>query len=117
MTGADERPWTADLTRLDLLVATGVPRQTIRRRVRRGRWREPLPGVVCRTDGQLTADQWRVAALLHGGDGSALSHASAGEFWASAERTALCTSRSSTVVTSAPPQTLWCINPAGLTNR
>jgi hypothetical protein len=81
VTGTDDRPWIADLARLDALVATGLPRQTVRRRVRRGRWREPLSGVVCRTDGRLTVDQWRVAALLYGSAGSALSHASAGEFW------------------------------------
>lgn len=77
----DDARWTADLAALDRLLAAGFIRQTIRRRVRRGTWQEPLTGVICRTNGLLTPDQWLVAALLYGGDGAALSHATAGEFW------------------------------------
>lgn len=59
----------------------GLGRQTARRRIRRGAWREPLPGVVCRTSGPLSPRQWLVLAGAYGGAGSAVSHGSAGAFW------------------------------------
>lgn len=74
-------PWVLDLALIDDLCAYGAVRQTVRRRVRRNTWQEPLPGVVCRTTGALTTDQWRTAALMYGGPGAALSHQTAGEFW------------------------------------
>ena len=79
---ADENPpWVLDLARMEALEGSGSSRQTIRRRVRRGTWQQPLPGVVCRTTGTLTPDQWRRAALLYAGAAAALSHATAGEYW------------------------------------
>lgn len=73
--------WAFDLALIDDLCPGGTGRQTVRRRIRRGQWQEPAPGVVCRTTGALTADQWRTAALLYAGPGAALSHHTAGEFW------------------------------------
>lgn len=66
---------------MDHLVATGSKRQTVRRRIGRGRWQEPLPSVICRLPGRLGYDQWLAAALLYGGDTAALSHGTAGAFW------------------------------------
>jgi very-short-patch-repair endonuclease len=37
--------------------------------------------VICRTNGNLTADQWRRAAVLYGGPGAVLSHATACGIW------------------------------------
>lgn len=74
-------PWTEDLARLDDLCAAGLVRRTGRRRIRRGLWQEPAPGVVCRTTGTLTAMQWLIAATLYAGAGSAVSHRSAGALW------------------------------------
>lgn len=73
--------WTDDLARLDDLCGQGLVRRTGRRRIQRGHWQEPAPGVVCRTTGSLTAMQWLIAATLYAGEGSAISHRSAGALW------------------------------------
>jgi len=78
--------WTNELATVTGLVTQGLNRQTIRRRVGRGTWLEPLPGVISRVNGTLTADQQLVAALLYGGQSAALSHATAGSFWGLASR-------------------------------
>ena len=59
------------------MVAGGVSAATLRRRIRAGRWVQPLPGVVCRTTGTLTPDQRRLAAILFGGHRAVLSHRTA----------------------------------------
>lgn len=74
-------PWVRDLARIDELGPVGAPRRTARRRVAAKTWQQPLPGVVCRTTGALTREQWQIAALKYAGPGAVLSHASAGEFW------------------------------------
>lgn len=77
-----ERPvpqWLDGLERIDVVLASGFRREALRRFVRIGRWLEPVPGVVCRTNGILTSRQWRRAAMLYGGSGAVLSHDSAGE--------------------------------------
>ena len=73
--------WVVDLADVDQLVASGLKRQTIRRRVQRGTWQEPFPSVVCRTTGALSSYQWLVAATKYAGSGAMVSHASAGEIW------------------------------------
>jgi hypothetical protein len=79
-------PWVRDLATVTALTANGFNRQTIRRRVRRGTWLEPLPGVIWRVTGTLTDEQRLLAALAYGGEGACLSHASAGSFWGLAKR-------------------------------
>ena len=79
-------PWIRDLATVTALTANGLNRQTIRRRVKRGTWLEPLPGVICRVTGTPTDEQRLLAALAYGGDGACLSHASAGSFWGLAKR-------------------------------
>lgn len=74
-------PWLEDLATVDDLLLSGLKRPTVRRRIRVGRWTEPLPGVACRTSGALSRDQWMTAALLYAGDGSMLACATAGSFW------------------------------------
>lgn len=74
-------PWLSDLARIDELGPVGPVRRTARRRVTTGAWQQPLPGLVCRTTGTLTREQWQVAALKYAGAGAVLSHATAGEFW------------------------------------
>lgn len=81
MTGSPPPEWVLDLVTIDQLVASGVKRRTIRARVSAGRWLEPFPGVVCRTNGQLTHDQRLTGALLYAGEGSMLTCATAGSFW------------------------------------
>jgi very-short-patch-repair endonuclease len=66
---------------LEQLYERGLVRQTARRRIKRGAWQEPFPGVVCRTTGTLSPRQRLVAAGAYGGDGAAVSHGSAGAFW------------------------------------
>jgi very-short-patch-repair endonuclease len=78
---SDDGLWTDDLACLERLYGAGLVPQTARRRIKRGAWQEPLPGIACRTTGRLSADQWLVAASLYGGDGTAISHGSAGAFW------------------------------------
>ena len=73
--------WVDDVAAIDDLLAAGVSSQTIRRRLSGGRWQRPTPRVVCRTTGTLTAHQWMLTALAHGGPGAMVSHASAGSFW------------------------------------
>ncbi|MDQ1628634.1 MAG: hypothetical protein QOI54_2378 [Actinomycetota bacterium] len=77
----EPNPWYDDVASVDALVRAGHLRTTVRRRVQRGTWREPAPGVICRTTGPLSDDQRLQAALLYGGPGAALSHATAGRFW------------------------------------
>jgi hypothetical protein len=79
-------PWVCDLATVRALTANGLNRQTIRRRVRRGTWLEPLPGVISRVTGTPTDEQRLLAALAYGGDSACLSHASAGSFWGLAKR-------------------------------
>src|SRR4029078_5020575 len=55
-----EPPWSDDLATLDALVTHGLQRRTVRNRIARGLWLEPLPAVVCRTHGEL-----RDAQILH----------------------------------------------------
>lgn len=76
-----EDGWLDDVAVLERLYDRGIVRQTARRRIKRGTWQEPLPGVVCRTTGVLSSRQWLVAAIAYGGDGAAVSHGSAGTFW------------------------------------
>lgn len=86
MTTARHSPWVCDLATITALTAAGLSRQTIRRRVGRGTWLEPLPGVICRVTGTLSDDQLLLAALAYGGDRAALSHATAGSFWSLVKR-------------------------------
>jgi len=73
--------WVVDIAAVDELVRSGTKRQTIRRRVQRGAWQEPCPGIVCRTTGTLSSYQWLVVATRYGGSGAMVSHGSAGELW------------------------------------
>jgi hypothetical protein len=88
MLAADSEPWCDDLATVDALAASGLSRQTIRRRIRRKQWLEPLPGVVCRTTGTLSDDQRLQAALAYGGAGAAISHATAAAIWGFGSRPA-----------------------------
>ncbi len=74
-------PWNNDLAPQGQVLAAGVSYDTVRRRVRSGRWTEPLPRVICRTTGTLTTHQWRLAALIYAGPGAVLSHATACDIW------------------------------------
>jgi hypothetical protein len=76
--GRDVPLWLDELERLDVLARSGQRRAAVRRLVRIGRWLEPVPGVVCRTNGILSPHQWRRAAVLYGGSGAVLSHETAG---------------------------------------
>lgn len=78
-TGAD--PWSEDLATVAALVASGLRYRTVRRRIRAGWWKQPVPGVVCRTTGTLTPRQRLLAALLYVGADAAVSHASAVAVW------------------------------------
>jgi hypothetical protein len=86
MTTLPRSPWFDDLSTVKALESHGVNRQTIRRRVSRGSWLEPLPGVIARITGALTDDQRLLVALKYGGEGAALSHSTAGSFWSLAAR-------------------------------
>lgn len=88
MTTTRLSPWVCDLATVAALSAEGVNRQTIRRRVSRGTWLEPLPGVISCVTGTLSDDQQLLAALIYGGESAALSHATAGSFWSLASRPA-----------------------------
>ena len=77
----DAACWLADVAAVSDLLSAGVARQTIRRRLSGKRWQQPSPRVVCRTTGTLTAHQWMLVALAHGGPGAMISHATAGAFW------------------------------------
>jgi very-short-patch-repair endonuclease len=59
------------------LAALGVDKDRIRRALRRGRWQEPVPGVVVLHSGPLTRRERHLAALSWAGAGSRLSHTSA----------------------------------------
>src|SRR3954471_7678481 len=74
-------PWCHDLAPQTLVLAAGVSYDTVRRRVRTGRWTEPLPRVIRRTTGTLTTYQWRQAAVMYAGPGAVLSHATACDIW------------------------------------
>lgn len=81
MPTAADLGWVHDLATVDALVAAGVLRRTVRRRITVGRWSEPLPKVVCRTTGALTSDQRLTGAILYAGEGAVLSCGTAGSFW------------------------------------
>ena len=81
MAPEDAACWVDDVAAIDDLLAAGVSRQTIRRRMSGQRWQQPSQWVVCRTTGTLTAHQWLVAAAAHAGPGAMISHATAGAFW------------------------------------
>ncbi len=83
----DSTLWLDDVAALDRLYDAGLVRQTARRRIKRGTWQEPVPGVVCRTTGTLSPRQWLVVASAYGGVEAAISHESAGEFWGYARAT------------------------------
>ena len=76
-----EVTWVRDLATVEDLVAAGVRRRTVRRRITVGTWTEPLPKVVCRTTGVLTYDQRLTSAILYAGEGAVLSCGTAGSFW------------------------------------
>jgi very-short-patch-repair endonuclease len=73
--------WRHDLAPQSQIIAAGLSYDTVRRRVRTGRWTEPLPRVICRTTGTLTTHQWRLAAVMYAGPGAVLSHATACDIW------------------------------------
>jgi very-short-patch-repair endonuclease len=81
VTPEEARCWHDDVASIADLLSAGVPRQTIRRRVRAERWGQPCSTVVCPTTGSMTSRQWMLAALAHGGPGTMLSHETAGSFW------------------------------------
>lgn len=74
-------PWCHDLATLDALVAHGLNRRTVRARIKRGLWLEPLPEVVCRTNGELSRSQTLTSAILYAGEGATLSCGTAAAFW------------------------------------
>jgi very-short-patch-repair endonuclease len=76
-----EPPWSDDLATLDALVAHGLKRRTVRNRIARGLWLEPLPTVVCRTNGELSSSQVLTSATLYAGEGATLSCGTAAAFW------------------------------------
>ena len=76
-----EPPWSDDLATLDALVTHGLQRRTVRNRIARGLWLEPLPAVVCRTNGDLSASQILTSATLYAGEGATLSCGTAAAFW------------------------------------
>ena len=59
------------------LVARGIDRNRVRRRVAAGRWQEPVPGVVVGHSGALTLRERREVAIAWGGGSARLSHTSA----------------------------------------
>jgi hypothetical protein len=59
------------------LAALGVDKDRIRRALRRGRWQEPVPGVIVLHSGALTRHERHLTALSWAGPGSRLSHTSA----------------------------------------
>jgi hypothetical protein len=76
-----DQPWSDDLATLDALVAHGHKRRTVRNRIARGLWLEPLPAVVCRTNGELSSSQILTSASLYAGEGATLSCGTAAAFW------------------------------------
>jgi very-short-patch-repair endonuclease len=81
MPDASEAPWWDDIATIGALAEAGIPRPTVRRRVRSGRWQEPAPRIICRTSGSLTRQQWLIVAVVYGGESAMLSHSSAGAAW------------------------------------
>ncbi|MEP6760553.1 MAG: hypothetical protein ABJA93_04225 [Sporichthyaceae bacterium] len=81
MRDVSDIPWWDDIASIDAIVAAGVTRPTIRRRIRSGHWLEPAPGIVCRTAGRLTTHQRLIVAVEYGGASAVLSHATAGAAW------------------------------------
>ncbi len=73
--------WRDGLATLDALVAHGLKRRTVRARIKRGLWLEPLPEVVCRTNGELSRSQELTSAILYAGEGATLSCGTAAAFW------------------------------------
>ncbi len=70
------------LTPLRDLISSGVPEATIARRVARGTWWRPLPGVVALFPRMtLSRDQRRTAALLWLPPCAVLSHYDAAQLW------------------------------------
>jgi len=63
------------------LLARGITDNGIRAHVAAARWRRALPGVYFTFTGPPTADARQWAALLYSGDGSLLSHETAGLLW------------------------------------
>src|SRR4051794_41950284 len=74
-------PWSDDLATLDALVAHGLKRRTVRNRITRGLWLEPLPAVVCRTHGELSASQILTSATPYAGGGAPPSCGTAAAVW------------------------------------
>lgn len=67
------------------LHAHGVGAWTVRDRLRRGTWTEPVPGVICQ--GPLTPRGLAVAALLRAAPDAALCHQSGTQLWLDRELT------------------------------
>ena len=80
-------PWRDNLATLDALVAYGLKRRTVRARIKRGLWLEPLPEVVCRTNGELSRSQELTSAILYAGEGATLCCGTAAAFWGFGEHT------------------------------
>jgi very-short-patch-repair endonuclease len=66
-----------DVAGVSQMLAGGLSRHVLRTNLQRGRWQRILPGVVVLHSGPLTDAQRRLAALVYGGRGAALSHRSA----------------------------------------
>ena len=54
-------------------VSCGLSRETMRRRVLRGLWQRPVPGVYALQSGPPSRLQWLIAAQLYAGEGSVLT--------------------------------------------
>ena len=54
-------------------VSCGLSRETMRRRVLRGLWQRPIPGVYALQSGPPNRLQWLIAAQLYAGEGSVLT--------------------------------------------
>jgi hypothetical protein len=54
-------------------VSCGLSRETMRRRVLRGLWQRPVPGVYALQSGPPNRLQWLIAAQLYAGEGSVLT--------------------------------------------
>jgi len=53
--------------------SSGLPHETVRRRVACGLWQRPLPGVYALQSGPPNRRQWLIAAQLYAGEGSVLT--------------------------------------------
>src|SRR5438874_911801 len=65
----------------DHLLRAGMTRDAIKHRRRRGRLQRLYRGVFAVGHTNLTADGWRMAAVLAAGPGAVLSHRGAGAHW------------------------------------